>query len=128
MGRLRLGVPIRLSVLCDEAGQQNMSAGYHLLTLGLHDRSSSIGPFLSDYESHVARNGLPEEAPHDPDLRTPLHRGAHAKDLRARMPSKTPACRPMRRATDEPIRPALRHATSLASGTIAPPHCTPANP
>ena len=34
-----------LSVFCDEAGQQDMSAGYYLLTLVLHDQSTSLGPF-----------------------------------------------------------------------------------
>lgn len=47
-----------LSVFCDEAGQQDMSAGYYLLTLVLHDQSTSLGPFVDDYESHVVQNGL----------------------------------------------------------------------
>jgi hypothetical protein len=57
-----------LSVFCDEAGQQDMSAGYYLLTLVLHDQSTSLGPFVSDYESHVAQNGLPDIAFHMKDL------------------------------------------------------------
>lgn len=57
-----------LSVFCDEAGQQDMSAGYYLLTLVLHDQSTPLGPFISDYESHVAQNGLPDIAFHMKDL------------------------------------------------------------
>jgi hypothetical protein len=45
-------------VFCDEVGQQDMSAGYYLLTLVLHDQSTPLGPFVSDYESHVVRNGF----------------------------------------------------------------------
>lgn len=57
-----------LSVFCDEAGQQDMSAGYYLLTLVLHDQSTPLGSFISDYESHVAQNGLPDIAFHMKDL------------------------------------------------------------
>ena len=57
-----------LSVFCDEAGQQDMSAGYYLLTLVLHDQSTSLGPFVDDYESHVVQNGLPDIAFHMKDL------------------------------------------------------------
>ena len=69
-----------LSVFCDEAGQQDMSAGYYLLTLVLHDQSTPLGPYVSDYESHVVQNGLPDIAFHMKDL---LHRaGGH--QVRAR--------------------------------------------
>ena len=57
-----------LSVFCDEAGQQDMSAGYYLLTLVLHDQSTPLGPYVSDYESHVVQNGLPDIAFHMKDL------------------------------------------------------------
>ena len=57
-----------LSVFCGEAGQQDMSAGYYLLTLVLHDQSDSLDPYVADYEAHVARNGLPDIAFHMKDL------------------------------------------------------------
>ena len=42
-------------VAADEAGQQDMSAGYYLLTLVLHNQLTPLGPFVSDYESHVTQ-------------------------------------------------------------------------
>lgn len=45
-----------------------MSAGYYLLTLVLHDQSVPLDPFVGDYESHVAQNGLPDIAFHMKDL------------------------------------------------------------
>jgi len=45
-----------------------MSAGCYLLTLVPHDQSTPLGPYVSDYESHVVRNGLPDIAFHMKDL------------------------------------------------------------
>lgn len=49
-----------LSVFCDEAGQQDMSAGYYLLTLIVHDQTDSLERHARDYRAHVARNRLPD--------------------------------------------------------------------
>lgn len=51
-----------LSVFCDEAGQQNMSAGYYLLTLVLHDQSEPLRSYVDDYEAHILQNQLPNIA------------------------------------------------------------------
>ena len=84
-----------LSVFCDEAGQRDMSAGYYLLTLVLHDQSTPLGPFVSDYESHVALNGLPDIAFHMKDL---LHgHGDYERDgrrMRRRRPTESQATSP----------------------------------
>lgn len=57
-----------LSVFCDEAGQQDMSAGYYLLTLVLHDQAESLGLTMADYESRLRRSNLPDIPFHMVDL------------------------------------------------------------
>ena len=49
--RLYRGNAMReLSIFVDEAGQQDMSDGYYLLTLVLHDQSAPIGEHIEEYE------------------------------------------------------------------------------
>ena len=57
-----------LSVFCDEAGQQDMSSGYYLLTLVLHDQANPIDSYVSDYELHLSLNGLANIPLHMKDL------------------------------------------------------------
>lgn len=47
-----------LSIFADEAGQQDMSDGYYLLTLVVHDQSAPIGPHIEEYERQLRAGGL----------------------------------------------------------------------
>lgn len=57
-----------LSVFCDEAGQQDMSEGYYLLTLVLHDQSDDLDDTFSNYRMHIRQHGLPLIPFHMKDL------------------------------------------------------------
>ena len=57
-----------LSVFFDEAGQQDMSEGYYLLTLVLHDQSTSLIPYIEDYEESLSIGGLSDVPFHMVDL------------------------------------------------------------
>lgn len=57
-----------LSVFCDEAGQQDMSEGYYILTLVLHDQANPLTPFAEDYQAHLAADALPDIPFHGKDL------------------------------------------------------------
>ncbi|MBR3325694.1 MAG: hypothetical protein IKG22_00015 [Atopobiaceae bacterium] len=46
-------------MFCDEAGKQNMSAGYYLLTLVLHDQSSTP---LVLWDERVPQDGAKNES------------------------------------------------------------------
>ena len=47
-----------LSVFCDEAGQQDMSAGNYLLTLVLHDQSFDVSEAISSFDRDIASLGI----------------------------------------------------------------------
>ena len=49
-----------LSIFEDEAGQQDMSDGYYLLTLVVHDQSERIGAHIEEYERQLRAGGLPD--------------------------------------------------------------------
>jgi len=49
-----------LSIFADEAGQQDMSDGYYLLTLVVHDQSEAIGAHIEEYERQLRVGGLPD--------------------------------------------------------------------
>lgn len=49
-----------LSIFADEAGQQDMSDGYYLLTLVVHDQSEPIGEHIDEYERQLRAGGLPD--------------------------------------------------------------------
>ena len=49
-----------LSIFADEAGQQDMSDGYYLLTLVVHDQSDPIGLHIEEYERQLRVGGLPD--------------------------------------------------------------------
>lgn len=58
--RLYRGNAMReLSIFVDEAGQRDMSDGYYLLTLVLHDQSAPIGEHIEEYEGQLRAGGLP---------------------------------------------------------------------
>ena len=57
-----------LSCFADEAGQQDMGAGYYMLTLVLHDQEDDLNPFIAAYESRLAFEGLPDIPFHNVDL------------------------------------------------------------
>ena len=44
-----------LSGLANEAGQQDMGAGYYMLTLVLHDQDDDLAPFI---EAYRVRHGI----------------------------------------------------------------------
>lgn len=56
------------SIFCDEAGEQDMSDGYYLLTLVMHDQSNRIDDAVKDYEGRLRLEGLPNIAFHMVDL------------------------------------------------------------
>lgn len=63
------GSPLKLlSCFADEAGQQDMGAGYYLLTLVLHDQADDIAPCIAAYEARLAFEGLPDTPFHGVDL------------------------------------------------------------
>jgi len=57
-----------LSCFADEAGQQDMGAGYYMLTLVLHDQADDIGPLIAAYQFRLAFEGLPDIPFHNVDL------------------------------------------------------------
>lgn len=57
-----------LSVFCDESGQQNMSAGYYMITLVMHNQGDSLHPAMQEYESHLRASSLPDIPFHMVDL------------------------------------------------------------
>lgn len=57
-----------LSVFCDEAGQQDMSAGYYLITLVLHDQGEPLTRLMSEYTAQLRMTGLPDIPFHMVDL------------------------------------------------------------
>ena len=63
------GQPLRLlSCFADEAGQQDMGAGYYMLTLVMHDQDDGLAPFIDAYGARLALEGLPDIPFHDVDL------------------------------------------------------------
>ena len=73
----------RASVFCDEAGEQDMSDGYYLLTLVLHDQGNRIDAAVSDYEGRLRLEGLPDVPFHMVDL-LHGHGGYEGLDARVR--------------------------------------------
>lgn len=57
-----------LSCFADESGQQDMGAGYYMLTLVLHDQSNSIDNDISSYEARLNMENLPDIPFHAVDL------------------------------------------------------------
>ena len=57
-----------LSIFGDESGQQDMSAGYYLMTIVMHDQSISIDELIGDYERRIAEHRLPDIPFHMKDL------------------------------------------------------------
>lgn len=57
-----------ISCFVDETGQQDMRAGYYMLTLVFHDQSESIAPMIDAYEKRLAFEDLPDAAFHAKDL------------------------------------------------------------
>lgn len=49
-----------LSIFADEAGQQDMSDGFYLLTLVVHDQSEGIDAHIEEYERQLRVGGLPD--------------------------------------------------------------------
>lgn len=49
-----------LSIFCDEAGQQDMSDGYYLLTLVMHDQAEKIQEHITEYERQLRIGELPD--------------------------------------------------------------------
>lgn len=63
------GTTLRLlSCFADEAGQQDMRAGYYMLTLVFHDQTDNIAPLLDAYASRLTLEGLPDIPYHGVDL------------------------------------------------------------
>lgn len=48
-----------LSTFVDEAGQQDMSDGYYLLSLVVHDQSVTIVEHVEEYERQLRAGGPP---------------------------------------------------------------------
>ncbi|MDO4796807.1 MAG: ABC transporter [Coriobacteriales bacterium] len=57
-----------LSIFCDESGQQDMSEGYYLMTIVVHDQSVPIDTLVADYERRIASHRLPDIPFHMKDL------------------------------------------------------------
>ena len=57
-----------LSIFSDEAGQQDMSESYYLLTVVTHEQDDSIDAIVADYERRLADHGLPNIPFHMKDL------------------------------------------------------------
>ena len=57
-----------LSCFADEAGQQDMGAGYYMLTLVLHDQSESIESHMAAYQARISLEKLPDIPFHNVDL------------------------------------------------------------
>ncbi len=49
-----------LSIFCDEAGQQDMSAGYYLITMVSHNQNAPIDIHVEDYQRRLAAHQLPD--------------------------------------------------------------------
>lgn len=58
----------QVSIFCDEAGEQDMSDGYYLITLIVHDQSLAIMEAVRGYESRLRLGGLPDVPFHMVDL------------------------------------------------------------
>lgn len=67
-----------LSCFVDETGQQDMRAGYYMLTLVFHDQAKGIAAMIEAYEKRLALEGLPDVAFHAVDL---LHGHGSYQDL-----------------------------------------------
>lgn len=67
-----------ISCFVDEAGQQDMQAGYYILTLVFHDQAKSIAAMIAAYDKRLALEGLPNVAFHAVDL---LHGHGSYQDL-----------------------------------------------
>lgn len=59
---------VDLSVFCDESGQQDMSAGYYLITLVMHNQDEQLAPALAGYELVLRSSSLPDVPFHMVDL------------------------------------------------------------
>ena len=57
-----------LSIFADEAGLQDMSEGYYLLTLVMHDQSEHIDNHTAEYERQLPVGGLRDVPFHMVDL------------------------------------------------------------
>ncbi|WP_165063010.1 hypothetical protein [Adlercreutzia sp. ZJ154] len=57
-----------VSCFVDETGQQDMRAGYYMLTLVFHDQSESIAPMINAYEQRIALEDIPDLPFHAVDL------------------------------------------------------------
>ena len=57
-----------LSCFADEAGQQDMGAGYYMLTLVLHDQVNDLSPLIEAYNARLALEGIPDIPFHHVDL------------------------------------------------------------
>lgn len=57
-----------LSCFMDETGQQDMRAGYYMITLVFHDQSKSIEQMISAYERRLSLEQLPDIPFHAVDL------------------------------------------------------------
>ena len=57
-----------LSIFSDEAGQQDMSEGYYLLTIVTHEQNNSIDEIVDDYQTRLAAHALPDTPFHMKDL------------------------------------------------------------
>ena len=49
-----------LSIFCDEADQQDMSAGYYLITIVSHDQNAPVDVHVEDYQRRLAAHQLPD--------------------------------------------------------------------
>lgn len=57
-----------LSCFTDEAGEQNMHAGYYIATLVFHDQSQSISEYIERYMNRLSKEDLPDIPFHGVDL------------------------------------------------------------
>ena len=57
-----------LSCFADETGQQDMGAGYYMLTLVFHDQADGLAPFIGAYDARLSLEGLPDIAFHNVEL------------------------------------------------------------
>lgn len=57
-----------LSCFADETGQQDMGAGYYMLTLVFNDQADELAPLIDAYDSRLALEGLPDIAFHNVEL------------------------------------------------------------
>lgn len=57
-----------LSCFHDETGEQNMSAGYYMVVMVMHDQADSLDGYIAAYEERLARLGLDDIPFHMADL------------------------------------------------------------